>query len=341
MAQIFISYASPNQAFACRLAESIIGLGYSVWLDVWEIHVGDWTPGKVSEGIARTEYLVVVLSRHTQSSMWVEWEVQVKHCDEIAQRRTLILPILIEDCVISPLLRPKRFADFRAGYDIGLSQLAASLQKLQAQYTVPLHQSGLLVSLFPNEREDAYNQDTMVVSPPRLLEIGIELGIPYLGKVTGTWKPDLEEQNAAWELYIELVTRVSTAGLAEDAGLVRESLSSLYSIFTITRDILRKYGPSVARAKQGGDLSFGQLAIYILNYVLRPVLTKWHPLLLDYEHKKDPAVSAFEHEHVWERIGEARKTLETTRLTLIEYTNILSQVAGVQQLNGNKFFSSE
>lgn len=340
MARVFISYASPDQAFAQRLAENVVLLGHTVWFDLWEIGVGDWTRSKVGEGIDCTEYLIVVLSQQTQSSAWVEWEVQVKHCAEIAEKRTLILPVIIEDCIISPLLRPKRFADFRLGYEFGLSELAATLQMLDKQQpslstTLSPHPVSLFVSPFPREAGYAYNQNDMVLSSPKLLEIGVELGIPNIGKITGTWKPDQEEQNAAWELYIELVTRVTTTVLPDDQGLVRESLSSLYAIFTITRDILRKYGPSIARSKQGSDLSFGYLAIYILNYVLRPVLSKWHPLLLDYEHKKDSSISAFEHEQAWEKREEVRQVLNDTRRILREYANILAQVADIPRLTGN------
>ncbi len=48
----------------------------------------------------------------------------------------------------------------------------------------------------------------------------------------------------------------------------------------MTHQLLRSYGPAVTRPKNGGQLSFGYIAINLLNYVLRPVLTKWHPMLL-------------------------------------------------------------
>ena len=103
-------------------------------------------------------------------------------------------------------------------------------------------------------------------------------------KVSGTWEPDKNEKKAAWEMYVELVTRISTVELKPEEGFLREALNSLYSIFQTTREILRKYGPSVAKPKK--ELSFGYLAVSILNKVLRPTLSFWHPILLDYEHKK-------------------------------------------------------
>jgi hypothetical protein len=114
------------------------------------------------------------------------------------------------------------------------------------------------------------------------------------------------------------------AELTVGDGLLRESLSSLYSIFTTTRQILRTYGPSVARPAKHSELSFGYLAISLLNYALRPVLAKWHPLLLDYEPHKDAAVSALEHEQRWERAEELRTVLNNVRLILLQYTQLPS-----------------
>jgi hypothetical protein len=125
---------------------------------------------------------------------------------------------------------------------------------------------------------------------------------------------------------------VSVAGLQPDEGLLRESLSSLHAVFQTTRALLRSYGPSLARPAQESEVSFGILALHILNYVLRPVLAKWHPLLLDYEHSREPTVSVLEHERQWEKAGEIREALAATRIILIDYANILAQVAGVTEL---------
>ena len=107
-------------------------------------------------------------------------------------------------------------------------------------------------------------------------------------------EPDDSERRAAWEMYVELVTRVSLAPVDLLKASLREALSSLYSVFDTTREILRKYGPNVAQPKGKGTLSFGYLAVAILNTVLRPVLSEWHPLLLDYESIKPNDVSTVE-----------------------------------------------
>jgi hypothetical protein len=152
--------------------------------------------------------------------------------------------------------------------------------------------------------------------------------------VENTWEIDEQEVNAAWELYIELITRIAIEELEPNEGLMREALSSLYSLFTITRDILKKYGPSIARPKGKNDnpITLGYLAIAILNTVLRPFLAKWHPLLAHHEHKKPVDVSSIVHERSWERNADMRRELKSLQSTLFEYANILAQACNVPLL---------
>ena len=122
----------------------------------------------------------------------------------------------------------------------------------------------------------------------KLSSVTVKLQLPYIGGIEGNWQPDGRERDAAWEMYVELITRVAVVELRPDEGLIREALTSLYSLFDTTRGILRKYGPSIAKSKRGSDLSFGYIAVSVLNGLLRPLLAKWHPLLADHEAQRAP-----------------------------------------------------
>jgi hypothetical protein len=161
-------------------------------------------------------------------------------------------------------------------------------------------------------------------------EVKVSLVLPFgLGSISGTWGPDDAERKAAWEMYVELVTRISVEALGPGEGLLREALSSLYSLFGSTRDILRRYGPEVATPKRGHELSFGAIAVTILNRGLRPLLGRWHPELAQYESTRSAEVSPLEHEACWERNQELRAALEEVRKTLTDYADLVGEVAGV------------
>ena len=142
----------------------------------------------------------------------------------------------------------------------------------------------------------------------------------------------MNERAAAWEMYVELVTRISVADLGPEEGLLREALTSLYALFGITRGILRAHGPVVAQPKGNGSLSFGYLAVAVLNTVLRPVLAHWHPVLLDYEARKPAAASSVDWERAWEHDAALRAVLAERRATLAAYADLLAHVAGVPSL---------
>jgi hypothetical protein len=163
--------------------------------------------------------------------------------------------------------------------------------------------------------------------------LNVSLGLPFgLGNIGGTWKPKDDERKAAWEMYVELITRVSVAELGDDEGLVREALTSLHSVFGTTRDILRKYGPDVAQPAKDADVSFGRLSVGLLNGCLRPFLSKWHPRLADHESRRPPEVTAVEWERQWAEAAQARTELAAVRQVATRYAEILGEVCDAPDL---------
>jgi hypothetical protein len=163
-------------------------------------------------------------------------------------------------------------------------------------------------------------------------QVQVKLNIPFVGEVSGTWEPDEAERKAAWELYVELVTRIATVELGPAEGLLREALNSLYALFGLTRDILRRYGPQVAPKDKQDAISFGWLAVAILNGPLRPLLARWHPALLAYEATRPSDVSPVDHERAWPQADEFRAELATVRHVLTDFARTLGEVAGAASL---------
>jgi hypothetical protein len=165
----------------------------------------------------------------------------------------------------------------------------------------------------------------------KLTEVNVGLNFGFL-KVGGKWTADENQQKAAWELYVELVSRISYRELKPEEGLLREALSSLHSLFGTARDILRRYGPGVARLQPDSELSFGSLAVKVLNEVLHPFLSKWHPMLLEHEELKPPDVPKTKHERGWDKHDQLRQELELLRKGLVQYAKILAEIADVPEV---------
>lgn len=124
----FISYSHKDAPFVDRLAEDLVASGVGVWLDRWEIRVGDSISDRIQLGLQESDYLLVVLSPNSVNSPWVREELNAARVRQLESRRVVVLPVLYQDCDIPPLLKDKRYADFRgARYDQGLRDLLAVL----------------------------------------------------------------------------------------------------------------------------------------------------------------------------------------------------------------------
>lgn len=121
--RIFISHAKRDIESVLRLAEDLKRAGLDVWLDEWDITVGQNIAHTVQKGLNEATYLAVWLTRSSVESGWVEREWQSKYGSEIATGSIIILPLLGEDCKIPLLLADKKYADFRGDYTKGLAEL--------------------------------------------------------------------------------------------------------------------------------------------------------------------------------------------------------------------------
>jgi len=154
----------------------------------------------------------------------------------------------------------------------------------------------------------------------------VKIMIPWVGEAE--WNADPKERNAAWALYVELVTRIAVQQLPANEGSLREALTSLHSLFDSTRQVLRAAGPDVGAS----ITSVGGIAIAVLNRGLRPFLSRWHPALSDWESSREASVSPSQHERKWPEGDQFRSELTKLRANLESYAEALATIAGVKIL---------
>jgi hypothetical protein len=71
--------------------------------------------------------VIIVLSNNSVKSTWVEREWKAKYWEELENNKSVLLPVLIEDCKIPTLLKTKKYADFRSDYSVALVELMGSI----------------------------------------------------------------------------------------------------------------------------------------------------------------------------------------------------------------------
>jgi len=137
----------------------------------------------------------------------------------------------------------------------------------------------------------------------------LKINTPFLEM---EFNPRDEDKSAAWELYIELLTRITTQLLDDAHGDEKTALESVYSLFPITRQVIKGNGR--------GCIEFTKIAVVVLNQVIRPFTAKWHKLATE---------KVFANP---EKCKEFRKELAQLQIQLRTYTKMLADMAGVEDL---------
>jgi hypothetical protein len=131
---IFISYSHVNKKFVDKLAVQLVAHRVHVWLDRWEIHVGDSLLSKVQQAITGASGLLVVLSKASVRSAWFTKELNSGLIRELEEKRIVVLPVLVEDCEIPVFLREKMYADFRTDFDGGLRTVLEAIARVTNEW---------------------------------------------------------------------------------------------------------------------------------------------------------------------------------------------------------------
>ena len=127
---IFISYSHADKAVVNNLAAHMVKRNAQVWVDTWELNVGDSIIQRVQEAITSSDALLVILSKASVESEWCKKELASGLIRELDEKRVVVLPVLVEDCEIPLFLRDKMYADIRDDFDVGLSSIMDAVARV-------------------------------------------------------------------------------------------------------------------------------------------------------------------------------------------------------------------
>lgn len=127
---IFISYSHHDKEFVDRLAAQLVRRNVNIWLDRWELSVGDSLIDKIQDAVDGASALLVILSKASVASEWCKKELSAGLLRELEERRIVVMPVMLEDCDVPVFARGKLFADFRTNFDVGLRAVVVSVAKV-------------------------------------------------------------------------------------------------------------------------------------------------------------------------------------------------------------------
>jgi TIR domain-containing protein len=127
---VFISYSRQDRAFVDSLAKNLVLERHNVWLDRWELNVGDSLIQRIQAALTESSAILVILSKSSVASEWCRKELSSGLVRELSERKVLVLPCVIDDCEIPLFLRDKLYADFRHTPDEAFKQVNDALLRI-------------------------------------------------------------------------------------------------------------------------------------------------------------------------------------------------------------------
>lgn len=127
--KVFLSHSSADKPLARRLARDLRARHVDVWLDEWELRVGEKFEQRIEQGLDEVDFVIVLLTKASVASEWVnrEWRRKVQH--EAQTNRVAVIPVRGEICEIPDFLAQRSHADISGGsYPMGFRRLLRILR---------------------------------------------------------------------------------------------------------------------------------------------------------------------------------------------------------------------
>jgi TIR domain len=137
----FISYSSKDEALARRLHADLQDQGVRCWFAPEDMKIGDKIRPRIDEAIHMQDKLLLLLSKHSIASTWVEDEVEAALEKEQRQQREVLFPVRLDESVMqtsqawaAKLRRTRHIGDFTTwtnpqAYQIAFDRLLRDLKK--------------------------------------------------------------------------------------------------------------------------------------------------------------------------------------------------------------------
>ncbi len=134
--RLFLCHSSKDKKFVRQLATDLNELDVLVWLDEWELQVGDSLHGCIGTAIDKSANIAVILSPNSIKSKWCQKELQAALAKEDRAKKNIVIPILVRKVKLPIFLADKIYLDFRESTFESLTKLAGIMHGLNTREIV-------------------------------------------------------------------------------------------------------------------------------------------------------------------------------------------------------------
>lgn len=103
----FISHSSQDHEFAERLNDSLKMHGVSTWFAPHDLKIGSRMRRTFDENVLKKNKLLLILSKDSMGSSWVEQEVETALARERRDGSDMLFPVRIDDAILNAAIEAK------------------------------------------------------------------------------------------------------------------------------------------------------------------------------------------------------------------------------------------
>jgi TIR domain/SIR2-like domain len=125
---VFVSYSRLDRVVVDKIVVRLKQDGHDVWIDTVQLKPGDNIQQTVEAGLAQADAMVVVVSRNSLKSKWIQQEFTTIALQQLSKGERRIIPVKIDDSPVPAYLADRVYIDMSENFDAGLEQLSQALR---------------------------------------------------------------------------------------------------------------------------------------------------------------------------------------------------------------------
>ena len=127
---IFISHSSRDKPAASQLAITLNFCAIDVWLDDWELEIGQSLTDEIAKAMEDSRYIAILITENYNKTVWTKTEYKRALAREQKENRTVMLPIFVGQSEIPDFLEDKIYIDLRTDYFSGIIKIVGMIHGL-------------------------------------------------------------------------------------------------------------------------------------------------------------------------------------------------------------------
>jgi len=129
---IFISHSSRDKAAALRLATTLNFCAIDVWLDDWELEIGQSLTDGIAKAMDSSKYIAILITENYNNTVWTKTEYKKALSREQKEDRTVMLPLILGQAEVPDFIEDKVYVDLRENYFCGITKIVGMVHEISS-----------------------------------------------------------------------------------------------------------------------------------------------------------------------------------------------------------------